>query len=440
MPKFTGFHGTLQDTWQVGLKATGAKILKFINGSNVGNLSWNPAASRTLTLPDKTDILAGVSDLNDGVVTVTASKTLALTDIRTIQKATNTSSINITVPTNATVAFPIGTTIKVLKSGTANIVIIPASGVTVNTPTSLILSTNNIVGFLEKVSTDEWVFFFNTSGSPTYSYILDAVTGASAACSTVQLSSTATTCVTLRNNSGGATSAIGFSSGVLDTTAAVAFAANSTVASWTDQSGNSKPFYNTTTTTQFVAATSGAIATWNSVPVFQQTGGKTIRGTDTYSSTARKTIFLVGNRKFVSGNIEISFIAMGYTLRAERDLYGEGKLVINTSSEFANITHTVQDPFAITFTCMRDGFFNLTIEPDFKMVENYNAQAVTSEVVSFLNSPGETMCPTNVAAILIYDRVLTTSERLILEGWATWKWGFASNLSVTHPYRTAAPF
>lgn len=41
--------------------------------------------------------------------------------------------------------------------------------------------------------------------------------------------------------------------------------------------------------------------------------------------------------------------------------------------------------------------------------------------------------------VVVYSRVLTTSERQIVEGYLAWKWGLSSLLPSTHPFKTYAP-
>jgi hypothetical protein len=45
----------------------------------------------------------------------------------------------------------------------------------------------------------------------------------------------------------------------------------------------------------------------------------------------------------------------------------------------------------------------------------------------------------NIAEILVYNNVLTTSERQQVEGYLAWKWGLQSNLANNHPYSIIRP-
>lgn len=82
--------------------------------------------------------------------------TLALADALRAVTLTNAAAITLTVPTNATVAFPVGTRITLVQGGAGGVTITPAAGVTIN---------NNAAGLaaqwaraeLLKTATDTWV-------------------------------------------------------------------------------------------------------------------------------------------------------------------------------------------------------------------------------------------------------------------------------------------
>jgi hypothetical protein len=44
-----------------------------------------------------------------------------------------------------------------------------------------------------------------------------------------------------------------------------------------------------------------------------------------------------------------------------------------------------------------------------------------------------------ISEILIYNSVLSTTNRQKIEGYLAWKWGFASNLSASNPYKYDSP-
>lgn len=89
------------------------------------------------------------------IVTTATSRTLALTDAWNYLRPGTTSAITLTVPTNASVAFEIGTEITVRALG--NVTLAAASGVTLNAPSGGTLSmTARMTVTLKKVATDVW--------------------------------------------------------------------------------------------------------------------------------------------------------------------------------------------------------------------------------------------------------------------------------------------
>lgn len=89
------------------------------------------------------------------VVGTATTRTLALTDAWNYVRPGTTSAITLTVPTNASVAFEIGTEITVRALG--NVTLAAASGVTLNAPSGGTLSmTARMTVTLKKVATDVW--------------------------------------------------------------------------------------------------------------------------------------------------------------------------------------------------------------------------------------------------------------------------------------------
>lgn len=89
--------------------------------------------------------------------TVTAAVTLALTDANSIvfvNQASLTAQVQVTVPPNATVAFPIGTVIQVTARGLGGAKIIAGAGVTINGATNAMPDWGTVR--LVKFSTNTW--------------------------------------------------------------------------------------------------------------------------------------------------------------------------------------------------------------------------------------------------------------------------------------------
>lgn len=98
-----------------------------------------------------------------GLNTQTASYTLVLTDAGKLVEVNNASANNLTVPTNATVAFPLNTRIDLAQYGAGQTTIVAASGVTIRSNNGLKLTGQYAGGTLFKRGTDEWYLFGNTS-------------------------------------------------------------------------------------------------------------------------------------------------------------------------------------------------------------------------------------------------------------------------------------
>ena len=83
--------------------------------------------------------------------------TLALTDAGGLVTLTNAAAITLTVPANATVAFPTGSQIGLMQTGAGQVTITPAGGVTVNAYGSATkLIGNGSLAVLVKTGTNTW--------------------------------------------------------------------------------------------------------------------------------------------------------------------------------------------------------------------------------------------------------------------------------------------
>ena len=88
----------------------------------------------------------------------TASYTLsALTERDSMIEMNSSSAITLTVPTNATVAYPVGTSIDILRVGAGAVDVAAAGGVTVNSTPGLKLRAQWSSATLIKRATDTWV-------------------------------------------------------------------------------------------------------------------------------------------------------------------------------------------------------------------------------------------------------------------------------------------
>lgn len=90
--------------------------------------------------------------------------TLALTDAEYFQICNNASTQTLTVPTNASVAFPVNTEIIFFQAGAGQVVFNPAGGVTINSADgALKIAIQYGAATLKKTATNTWVLFGNIS-------------------------------------------------------------------------------------------------------------------------------------------------------------------------------------------------------------------------------------------------------------------------------------
>jgi hypothetical protein len=109
---------------------------------------------------------ASAAPASAGINTQTASYTLALGDANGMVRMNSSSANNLTVPTNASVAFPIGTTISIRQIGAGVTTFVAAGGVTLNNPgTDLNLAKQLATAVIVKVGTDEWDIIGGTTGA-----------------------------------------------------------------------------------------------------------------------------------------------------------------------------------------------------------------------------------------------------------------------------------
>ena len=114
-----------------------------------------PAAADDIARLDTVNVVRYVSANNQNV-----SYTLVLADDARIINMDSAGALTLTVPTNATVAFPVGTQILVRQVGAGRITISPANGVTLSTA----LGENKTraqasVAGLIKLASDTWAVF-----------------------------------------------------------------------------------------------------------------------------------------------------------------------------------------------------------------------------------------------------------------------------------------
>lgn len=146
------------------LYTTGSFIGVYTGGSDTldefGGGSYAPPAVTTwldgTTTARTAAALESLVDLAAGTTQAT-SRTLTLSDLGRTIECTSATAMALTVPPNASVAFPVGTVIEILQYGAGQVTITPGVGVTIDTPASLTTRTQFSTVALRKRATNEWV-------------------------------------------------------------------------------------------------------------------------------------------------------------------------------------------------------------------------------------------------------------------------------------------
>lgn len=82
--------------------------------------------------------------------------TFDLADAGTYVRFSNAAAITVTVPPNATVAYPIGTQITLVQGAVGQVTVAAGAGVTINSPETLKLRAQYSTATLTKIATDAW--------------------------------------------------------------------------------------------------------------------------------------------------------------------------------------------------------------------------------------------------------------------------------------------
>lgn len=95
--------------------------------------------------------------------TRTANFTLAADIAGSAVLCSSSSAMTVTVPTNASVSLPVGSRIDLIQTGTGQVTVSGASGVTVHAPSGNKTRAQYAVVGLIKIDTDAWIIFGDTT-------------------------------------------------------------------------------------------------------------------------------------------------------------------------------------------------------------------------------------------------------------------------------------
>jgi hypothetical protein len=111
--------------------------------------------------------VTGATVLGPAVITQQSSGyTLALTDAGDIVEMTNGTDVNLTVPPESSVNFPVGTQITIIRNGAGKVQFVAGAGVTLRSDASkFFISTQYSAATLIKRAADEWYIVGNLAAS-----------------------------------------------------------------------------------------------------------------------------------------------------------------------------------------------------------------------------------------------------------------------------------
>ncbi len=129
----------------------------------LGNVDNTSDANKPISTATQTalDAKASTADLNSALLysfnNETSSYTLVLSDATNMVEMESSSATTVTVPTNSSVAFPIGTTVDIFQKGTGQVTVAASGGVTIYATPGLKLRTQYSGATLIKRDTNTWI-------------------------------------------------------------------------------------------------------------------------------------------------------------------------------------------------------------------------------------------------------------------------------------------
>ena len=129
----------------------------------LGNVDNTSDANKPVSTATQTalDAKASTADLNSALLysfnNKISSYTLVLSDATNMVEMESSSATTVTVPTNSSVAFPIGTTVDIFQKGTGQVTVSASGGVTIYATPGLKLRTQYSGATLIKRDTNTWI-------------------------------------------------------------------------------------------------------------------------------------------------------------------------------------------------------------------------------------------------------------------------------------------
>jgi hypothetical protein len=148
------------NTWKLfkGVETEPTTTVAFGEGS-LDDLALNNLTAAGVVFTDGTQTKQGVPSITT-ISAKTDSYTLSnLNERDTIVEISKSSGTTLTIPTNSSVAYPVGTTIDIIQTGTGQVTIAGSGGVTVNATPGLKLRTQWSSATLLKRAENTWLVY-----------------------------------------------------------------------------------------------------------------------------------------------------------------------------------------------------------------------------------------------------------------------------------------
>jgi hypothetical protein len=149
-----------EDEWKLfkGVTTEPTTTVNFAQGS-LDNLELNNLVAAGVVFSDGTQTKQGVPSITT-ISQKTSSYTLSnLNERDTIIEMGSSSALNLTVPNDSSVNYPVGTTLDVIQTGSGQVTVVGAAGVTINATPGFKLRTQWSTATLLKRSSNTWLAF-----------------------------------------------------------------------------------------------------------------------------------------------------------------------------------------------------------------------------------------------------------------------------------------
>jgi hypothetical protein len=167
---YTTNVGTVTNVSALTIGTSGSDISSSVaNGSTTPTITLNiptaSASNRGALSASDWSTFNGKKDSLNSFSRKTASYTLVLGDKDKVIEMNVASANTLTIPTNASVAFPIGTEISIMQYGSGQTTIAQPGGVTIRSKAGYLKIADQYTGVtLVKVATNEWYLVGNLAG------------------------------------------------------------------------------------------------------------------------------------------------------------------------------------------------------------------------------------------------------------------------------------